>query len=96
MNLEQAWQVPRQYQAGQKSIVDWQKAVLGPAFPPGSADPIHGVVRDGDTISCGLFMLSDGQGNPGEIFAPWTGDREDTVTMIQALYRGGALVGSTD
>jgi hypothetical protein len=96
MNLEQAWQVPRLYRAGQVSIVDWHKAVLGPAFPPGSADAIHGVVRDGDTISCGLSMLSDGQGNPGEIFAPWNGEGADTVTMSQALYRDGALIKSTD
>jgi hypothetical protein len=93
---EQSWQVPQTYQAGRHYVVDWHKAMLGPALPRGSSDSgYYQVARDGDTISSVLLMFTDGQQNPGELWYPW--ETEDlTITGSQELYRDGTLLGRVD
>lgn len=92
--LEQAWQAPTRYLADRGYTVRWQQAVLGPGFPPGTADALHGVVRAGDDITSGLSMVCDGQGNLGEML-PWAAET-GAVTLTQTLYRDGELVGRSD
>jgi hypothetical protein len=93
---EQSWQVPHTYQAGRHYVIDWHKAVLGPAFPQGSSDSdYYQVARDGDTISSVLLMATDGQRNPGELWYPWE-SADFAVTGSQELYRDGTLLGRVD
>lgn len=92
---DQAWQVTRTYQAGHHYVIDWHKAVLGPAFPEGSDSEYYKVARDGDTIWSQLLMFTDGQRNPGELWYP-TDAGDFTVTGSQAIYRNGTLLARVD
>jgi hypothetical protein len=93
--FEQAWQVRHTYEAGRHYVIEWHKAVLGPAFPPDADDDFYQVVRDGDTISSVLLMFTDGQGNPGELWYPDATD-DYTIKGSQELYRDGKLLGRVD
>ncbi|RKN39888.1 peptidase S8 [Micromonospora endolithica] len=75
----------RAYRPGKRYAQTWNRAPLGPSFPP-PLWPGSGITRQGDQILVDLPLHSDADGHPG-------GSLADTAHT--RLYRDGTLVGES-